>query len=116
MSAPAPRKCPNRCRPARLSPVVLATYVDESITITVVPPLGRTIRTDGADGRADSPHGSAERRISRGGGTLNVRHDFLLKATRIAAADYRAFLDFATAADGLSTAEIEIADAAPVQE
>ena len=99
-------------QPSRSAPAVLVTYLDESVSVTVVPPEGRSIRTDNTDGRFESANGSAERRISGGGATLNVRHGFVLNASRIAPGDFRAFLDFAAAADDLSTVDIEIAGAA----
>lgn len=97
---------------ARSAPAVLATYLDESISITVTPPDGLAVRTDDDDGSAAAPCGSATRRITAGAGPLNVRHELRLNAGRIAPADYPALVDFAAASDDLSTVGFELADAA----
>jgi len=99
-------------RPSRRWPAVLAIHYDDSIAITVVPPPGRIVRTADSDGRAQFSQCSASRRITEAGGALNVRQELRLDAVRIAPEDYRAFTEFAAAADDLSTVEIEVVDRA----
>jgi tetratricopeptide (TPR) repeat protein len=99
-------------RATRTAPAVLSAYEEEEVSIDVIPPKGCEISADVGDGSSESRWGRAVRSVSRSGDGLGVIRGFRLEAGRIAPEEYAVFVEFAEAADALSTAEFSMRCAA----
>jgi len=95
-------------RATRTAPAVLASYEDETVSISLIAPEGFELSTPATTGVVESKWGRAARTVVRGAGGLEIRSEFRLEAGRIDPDSYAAFAKFASASDALSAVEIEM--------